>query len=129
MDFFIVIYNRPGRSLSDAHLIHGSNTSKFYSSLLTEYTELNNTIDALNSYLDVWEERHRNLRAKVRAALVEGEADEAQESGSQEELKGVAVSGSMVSEHGLQDDSVTSSNSVDPASAVIQSTAKQSHDA
>ncbi|RUS79085.1 hypothetical protein EGW08_013138 [Elysia chlorotica] len=41
-----------------------------------EYTELNNTIDALNSYLDVWEERHRNLRAKVRAALEEGETDD-----------------------------------------------------
>ncbi|GFN77596.1 hypothetical protein PoB_000410200 [Plakobranchus ocellatus] len=38
-----------------------------------EYTELNNTIDALNSYLDVWEERHENLKAKIREALADRE--------------------------------------------------------
>ncbi|GFR78492.1 hypothetical protein ElyMa_003995400 [Elysia marginata] len=53
-----------------------------------EYTELNNTIDALNSYLDVWEERHRNLREKVRAALVEGEVEDVpQQASSAQDLE------------------------------------------
>ncbi|BFZ20159.1 hypothetical protein BsWGS_23198 [Bradybaena similaris] len=34
-----------------------------------EYTSLNNTIDELNSYLDRWDERHEQLRTRIREAI------------------------------------------------------------
>ncbi|KAK3792815.1 hypothetical protein RRG08_038545 [Elysia crispata] len=66
-----------------------------------EYTELNNTIDALNSYLDVWEERHRNLRAKVRAALVEGEKNDVQYESSNTSVNEseAAIKSTCIQEH------------------------------
>ena len=72
-----------------------------FSIFLTEYTELNNTIDALNSYLDVWEERHRNLRAKVRAALVEGEKNDVQYESSNTSVNEseAAIKSTCIQEH------------------------------